>query len=116
MSSRMIKVKKEDLIKKIEENKETHITEYEEAVIAYKNEALKQLKTLTKNAKNDKMDLQLQLVTPVDNTEKYDKLVVQFDWEVEEEVELSQSEFNQYVHDDTEFARSAKFYNSTYTS
>lgn len=42
--SRTILVNKANLIAKVKENKENHIKEYAEAVIAYKEQALKQLK------------------------------------------------------------------------
>lgn len=37
-----------------------------------------------------------------------------FNWEVETEVELEQQEFNEYVQDETEFARQASMSNSMY--
>jgi hypothetical protein len=112
--NRIIKVKKIDLIAKIKENKKNHIVEYKQAVIAYKKEALKQLKDLTEKAKSGEMNLNLKLVTPVDNSENYDKVLSMFEWEVEDFVELDQQEFNEYVNDETSFAVHAKMLNSTY--
>jgi hypothetical protein len=37
-----------------------------------------------------------------------------FEWEVEDFVELEQQEFNEYVQDETDFARMAKLSNSAY--
>lgn len=112
--NRTIKVKKSDLIAKIKENKKNHVVEYKQAVIAYKKEAMKQLKDLTERAKSGEMNLQLKLVTPVDSSENYDKILSMFEWEVEDIVELDQQEFNEYVNDETAFAVQAKFLNSTY--
>ncbi len=39
-----------------------------------------------------------------------------FDWEENELVTLSQSEFNEYVLDETSFAREAKIMNQSYMS
>jgi hypothetical protein len=39
-----------------------------------------------------------------------------FTWEVDDIVELSQDEFLEYVQDETDFARSAKFSNAMYVS
>ena len=114
LSSRTIKVNKKDLIDKIKENKEIHIFEYNKAVIAYKQEALSQLKSLIENANNGDLELNLKLITPVDNSENYDKVIEMFEWEVSDEVELSQSEFNEYVQDETDFSITAKFSNSAY--
>jgi len=112
--NRTIKVKKADLIAKIKENKKNHVADYKQAVVAYKKEAIKQLKELTENAKAGQMNLQLKLVTPVDNSANYDKIISMFEWEVEDIVELDQNEFNEYVNDETSFAVQAKMLNATY--
>jgi hypothetical protein len=116
MSSRTINVKKVDLIAKIVENKANHIAEYNKAVIAYKEEALKQLADLTEKVNNGALNVKLDLVTPVNNAENYDKIVEMFEWEVNNIVELKQDEFNEYVQDETDFAVSAKFSNTFYAS
>jgi len=116
LGNRTIKVKKDDLIEKIKENKEIHVKEYEEAVVAYKEEALKQLAVQTSKVKEGALDAKLELVTPVNNSDNYDKIVEMFTWEVENEVELSQDEFNEYVQDETEFAVAAKYSNTFYSS
>ena len=112
--TRTIKVKKADLIARIEENKATHIAAYAKAVEAYKKEALKQLVDLTKKVENGDLNIRLNLTTPVDNRKNYDKIIDMFNWEVEDIVELEQSEFNEYVQDETEFARHALMSNSMY--
>ena len=114
MSSRQIKLKKSELIDKIKSNQVNHVKEYEEAVIAYSTVAKKQLTELSKKLKNGDMDLNLRLVTPVNKTDEYQKLIVMFTMEVEDIVVLSQGEFNQYIHDETPFAINAKMLNSTY--
>ena len=112
--NRTIKVDKEDLIDKIKENKKRHEEEYEKAVVAYKKEALKQLAAEMERVEGGALDAKLNLITPVNNSENYDKIIEMFKWEVEDEVELSQLEFNEYVQDETEFAREAKFNNTFY--
>ena len=112
---RTIKVNKEKLLEKIQENKKNHIKKYKEALVAYKEEALKQLEILAERAKEGETDLDLDLTPPVNEADSYDKLLVQFEWEVEKLVELSQEEFNQYVHDETDFAITANFSNSFYS-
>lgn len=114
--NRTIKVEKAKLIQQIKENKERHIKEFENAVVAYKVEALKQLNEQIKKVEQGALDAILNLVTPVNNGENYDKIIEMFEWEVESEVELSQEEFNEYVQDETQFARDAKFSNTFYSS
>ena len=114
--SRTIKVNKQQLIDKIKENKENHIREFEKAKVAYKEEALKQLAEQIKKVEEGALDAKLNLITPIDNSVNYDKIVEMFEWEVDEVVELEQSEFLEYVQDETEFARNAKFSNTFYAS
>lgn len=114
--NRTILLKKEDLIAKIKENKENHIKEYNDAVVAYKEEALRQLAVQTSKVREGALDAKLELVTPVNNEENYDKIIEMFEWDVRDEVELSQDEFLEYVQDETQFARDAKFSNTFYSS
>jgi len=39
-----------------------------------------------------------------------------FNWEVADEVELSQNEFREYVQDETDFAQRAYFSNMSYSA
>ena len=112
--SRKIKVSKTELIEKIKENKENHIVEYDKAVIAYKEEALVQLTKLNEKVNNGKLDIKLNLITPVNNADNYDKILQMFEWEVDDIVELEQQEFIEYVQDETDFAVTAKLSNRMY--
>lgn len=114
--NRTVKVKKNDLLIKIKQNKEKHIKEFNEAKIAYKEEALKQLAKLKTDVVNGDLKIHLELVTPIDRTQEYDKVIEMFKWDVSDEVELTQSEFNDYVHDDNDAARQASISNSFYFS
>lgn len=138
---RIVKVKKEELLAKIRENRAAHIKEYEEAVDAFKematreiqklhsvlNEGVKEVKKelkvyqgnvdegALKVAFNIKMpQIALNLITPEDKRDDYDKLITMFEMEVEDVVELTQGEFNQYIHDETDWAVQAKMSNSSY--
>jgi fumarate hydratase class II len=113
--SRTIKVDKARLIEQIETNKANHIKEYDKAVIAYKEEALKQLNQQVKEVEQGSLKAKLDLITPINNAVNYDKIIEMFKWEVENVVELEQNEFNEYVQDETEFAVQAKFSNMFYS-
>jgi hypothetical protein len=113
--SRTISVNKAKLIEQIKKNKENHIVEYDKAVIAYKEEALKQLNEQIKKVEEGSLNAKLNLITPINNAVNYDKIIEMFEWEVNEVVELEQNEFNEYVQDETEFAVQAKFSNTMYS-
>jgi hypothetical protein len=139
--NRTITVNKKELINIIKENKKNHIKAYNEAVVAYKIEASerilelkdqlnkgvkKALKELNEHQANvdggsinelftiSLPSIYMNLVTPVDNSTNYDKIIRMFEMEVADKVELTQQEFNEYVHDETDFAQIAMVSNSTY--
>jgi len=114
--NRTIKVKKDQLIEKIKENKKKHVELYEKAVVAYKEEALEQLEKLTAEVNDGSLEIQLNLITPINNEQNYDDVIEMFEWEVNEEVQLGQNEFREYVQDETDFAQDALHSNMMYSS
>jgi hypothetical protein len=115
-NERLISVDKLKLIEKIKENRENHIKEYGEAVEAYKEEALRQLKKLTKEAKGGSLNVFLNLISPVNNTEKYDDLISQFEWDEKLQIQLTTYEFNEYIKDKTSWAVAANESNVFYSA
>jgi hypothetical protein len=112
--NREVQIEKSKLIAKIKENRDSHQKDWEEAVEAYRKEATKQLRELGKKLKDGKTDLQLNLVTPVNRVEDYNKVIEMFEWDVNEVVSLTQREFNEYVHDETQSAVHARMMNASY--
>ena len=113
--NRTITVTKSQLIEQLKANKANHIKEYKEAVIAYKEEALLQLASQIKKVEEGSLQAALSLVTPINNAVEYDKVIQMFEWEINDNVELEQSEFNEFVLDEFDFARDAKFANTMYS-
>lgn len=114
MANRTILLKRTNLMAKIKENKEAHIKDYEEAVIAYRKEAAEQLENQRKALEEGKLDIKLNLVEPVNKAEEYDKTWEMFDWEIKEDIELSQQEFREYVQDEAPSTIHSKVMNATY--
>ena len=112
--TRTIEVKKADLITQIKENKENHKKEFDKAVVAYREVALRQLRTQLERVEEGALDAKLDLITPVDNSDNYDKILEMFTWEVKDIVELEQGEFQEYVQDTTDFAVTARLSNMMY--
>lgn len=102
--ARMIKVNKQKLIEQIIANKNNHSAEYEKAVIAYRAEAKKQLEKQLVDLEGGSLTINVKLISPVNKTGEYDKILSMFDWEEEDIVELSQGEFNEYILDESPFA------------
>lgn len=114
-NAREITVDKQKLIDIIKANKEKHIAEYNAAVLAYREEAAKQLKVQSKALKEGKLDIKINLISPKNEEDEYEKLITMFTWEVNNQVVLSQGEFNEYVHDETSFALNSKMLNTSYS-
>ena len=112
--NRTIQVRKVELIAKIKANKENHVKEFVKAVDAYREEALRQLRTQLERVEEGAVDAKLDLITPVDNSDNYDNILEMFEWEVEDIVDLEQSEFQEYVQDTTDFAVTARMSNMMY--
>lgn len=115
--NRTVNISKQQLINKLKENKATHVKEYEEAVEAFKVEAARQIKEASKSLKDGEFkNVRLNLTLPVNRAEEYDRVIEMFNWETSDQVNLTQDEFNEYVHDDNDRARSAKMSNSFYSA
>lgn len=112
--NREIQVMKRDLIAKIKENKENHIKEFQQAVEDYKKEAQLQLSAQTERLNKGELSLELKLITPINNSEKYEETIKMFEWDVNEAVTLTQHEFNEYVLDKTPHAIQALHSNTFY--
>ena len=112
--NRTIKVDKNELIETLKKHKVKHIEDYDKAVKAYKIESIKQLKNLIEKAENNELDLRLQLTEPVDNSSNYDSIISMFEWEVKDEVELTQDEFKEYVLNENSYSQHAFTSNSMY--
>lgn len=112
--SRTVTISKEKLISTLKANKEAHIKDYEEAVIAYVAEVNKQLIELKDKIDSGDLEISLKLTKPVNSSKNYDEIIQLFEWEINENVELSKSEFESYVLDKSAFANDARYSNSFY--
>ena len=112
--NREINIKKAELIEKIKANKEAHIKDYEEAVIAYRNKAAEAIAKAQQDLSDGSLKIVISLVTPVNRADEYDKVIEMFNWETKDEIVINQEEFNEYVHDENTSSIQAKFTNSTY--
>lgn len=112
--NREVSIEKSKLIEKIKENREAHVADYNEAVIAYRKKAEENIKRITKELKSGSLNLNFMMITPINRSEEYDKIIEMFNWEINDIVTLTQKEFNEYVLDETQSAIQAKMSNSTY--
>lgn len=112
-----VKVKKEELLKKLKENRTEHESDYNEAVTNYKLELVKELTKMLKDAKAEKtVNHHINLTSPVQFLKEYDRAIQMLEASVEKEIELSQSEFTQYWMDEWNWRNTFSTANSAYSA
>lgn len=121
-----INVKVKDIIFALKNHREAHISEYQEAIESYWTQLVSEMLFKWERLKAD-IDLRTDGITasifselqiPVDRTAEYDNQINMFEHSYkagQTVIELGQSQFNQIVNDQFDWAVSAKFLNSTYT-
>lgn len=114
MAYRNINISKTALIEKLKENRDKHIVDYKEAVNAYKLECKEQLDAQLEKLTKGELDIELKLTRPINREEKFKEWLEAFAWETKEDIELSQSEFNEYVLDKSLESTNAILLNSLY--
>lgn len=95
-----VKVKKSELLKILQRNRAEHREIFEEASDAFRIEVIKLLDQRLQDAKDGKrINLRIELVQPMDQTEEYDQAIKMCEMSVEDEISLSSDAFRNYVLD-----------------
>lgn len=114
-----IKVRKEDVLSALKSNKEEHISDYKKAIEVYFRDIQKKLSEFSKDAyENVKRsdNYQINIRIPADQSEEYDKVIFMFERAVENEFELSMSDYSAIFEDEWSWSVAARALNSTYSS
>lgn len=97
----LVKVKKNELMKILLENRDEHRAIFLEALDGYHQAALKALRERIEDAKNNKkVSLLFALEQPQDQTKQYNRVIKMLEMSIDDEVKLTQQEFANYVMDD----------------
>lgn len=106
MQSTKVNIKK--LIEKLRANRESHRKTFAEARAQYVLEATQLLADRYNDAsRTGKIDLDFSsLIQPVSYVSNYDLILSMLEMSIEEDVVLSQSDFNRYVMDNWEWKHS----------
>ena len=114
-----VRVSRFALIEALKANRAKHIEEYADAMIEYKELFLKELKTNLKNAKAGK-DLEkcryVSLTAPRNYSEEYDEAIAKFEFSVDDNIILSDEEFNNFVRNKWNWTATVSASNSVYAS
>ena len=115
-----IKVSTVDLIKKLEENKKTHASEYATATEGYVLELKERLEKLTSQVEKDPLSANLRIIgelgKPSNYTNVYDQVISMLKMSVDEETELDSEQFRAWVQNTWEWSDSWRSLNSGYVT
>lgn len=112
-----VKLNAVKLLEVLKQNRESHVAEYTSAMEEYRKDAIAALKKNLKDAQNGgDIVLYASLVAPQNFTASYDTVIKMLEMSSDEIVELTISEFQQYVEDNWQwkgsFLASTSMYNA----
>lgn len=111
-----VTVKRQDLLTHLEDNRTKHRSLFDEAQTGFRTEVIKLLDKRLADARDGKgIDLRIHLPEPQDHTKDYDRVILMVKMSVNDEVELTHQEFQQYVMDDWSWKREFVATASNYT-
>lgn len=114
-----IKVKRSDLISKMTTNRAIHIEEYNVAKDGYRQKVQEELlKIIESNKTCEYHDIEVHARVPYPEThqEEYDRVIAMLEMSVDDTIELTHQEFNQYVRDIWSWSNSFASNTKTYSS
>jgi hypothetical protein len=101
MNQITITVAKPELLKVLKANRDQHRELYEEAWAGYCKAARAELEESLKRIKAGKpIPRYLVAVAPEDHTNDYEDVIAMLEMAINDEIELTQAQFKQYVQDD----------------
>jgi hypothetical protein len=113
-----IKVNKAELISTLQKNRAQHRKIFEEACAGYEKEVIRELQAQLKRAKEGiRRSIYISIAAPTDQTKEYDRAIAMLNMSVDNEVMLSERDFQCYVLDDwswkQDFLKSSSLYSQT---
>lgn len=97
---RSVKVKTEDLLKILVENRDKHSQLYKDAMEGYFVETKAKLEKKLKDIEDKKSFSSFKVNVPRDHTEDYNRIIDMLTMSQDTELVIQSNEFNQYVRDE----------------
>lgn len=97
-----VRVKKDDLLAALKENKDEHRRIFTEAIDAWHKRVIERLEELVAQAKRgpESVELVVRLPRPADHTKEYERVIKMVELSQDDEFELTQQDFAQFVMDE----------------
>jgi hypothetical protein len=101
-----VKIKRDELLAKVKENRAKHEEAYKQAQTVFREEAIAKIKSMLKAAQGTgEIPLYVGLTEPEEHLEDYDQVITMLEMSVDEVIELENGLFAQYVMDKWAWAR-----------
>ena len=112
-----VRIEKSELLEILKKNREAHRAIFEAALAGYRKKAIQLLDKALKDAKEGrKINTWIQLQEPVDQTKDYDRAIRMIGMSVDENIEIGETDFANYVLDDWQWKQQFLTTNAMYTS
>lgn len=112
-----VNVKREELLAKVQGNRDNHRKLFEEAQANYRERMIEELDRMLEDArKGRKIRRMVSIPEPEDHTKDYDRIISMLQMSVDKVVELDQQSFAMYVMDQWAWAGSFASNTLAYTS
>lgn len=124
-SDREVKVKRDELLAVLQENREQHIQDYKDACEGYREMALqkidevmgdlkKQINNLKEGQAISNIGIGFSLPAPESHEKAYDQIIRMMEMSVDEVIELTASQFGCFVMDDWDWKKQWSISNHAY--
>lgn len=112
-----VKVKRKELLKKVEKNRKSHRDLFLRAQEGYRIDMIAELDRMLKDAKAGKnIRRAVVMPEPQDHTDDYDRVIDMLKMSVDDEITLDSTAFDNYVRDEWQWSRQAMATNVSYAS
>jgi hypothetical protein len=122
-----VKVKKLELLATVRANRKTHIADFEEAVLGYKEQAKAEIEKAMERMKRQIDELEAgevlavarfhcTLAVPQNHEKDYDQVIKMLEMSVDDELTIRADEFAMYVMDDWSWKEDFKNVTATYSN
>lgn len=108
---------KNTLIESVQKNRDAHRAIFEEALEGYKKKAIDTLEAhMERVRRGDVYSLRVSYPEPVDHTRDYNRLLKMLELTVDDQIEITETQFAQYILDDWDWKRQFITTNSAYSA
>lgn len=111
----IVRVKREQLLEKVKENRANHASLFTRAAIGFRARAIEELDDMLRQTKaGDPVRLFVGLTPPEDHTNEYDRAIDMLAMSQDDIIEMDRATFGQLVRNEWQWFGNATVVNSTY--